>query len=184
MSETVQSMTLMQTVTWALPLALLTMWGAVVGGCSSAEGASKPGTQAALQLPPAGQREKIRFFFCQWNHFGASKIDDEELMKNMGAVNATVFADWGCSEERARHAHNNGVLYYCGFATAALRGPAQKFKTRLAVDMSGMTCLERHAQWLSEFKEGDEIPGGGPYGEVNNPAYIACPLDRRPGTRP
>ena len=180
MSDTVQGVTLIQTVTWALPLACLALWGAVVGGCSSTEAASDQSAAATLELPPAGKREKIRFFFCQWNHFGASKIDDEELMKNLGAVNATVFADWGCSEERARHAHNNGVLYYCGFATAALRGPVKQFKTRLAVDMTGMNCLERHAQWLSEFKEGDKIPEEGPYGSEKNPAYIACPLDRRP----
>ena len=84
------------------------------------------------KLPALGRHEKIRFFFTQWWHFRNGGVSDEELMAGLAKVGASVFADLGYNEKRAELAHANGIRYFGGFATARLRGPAEKLKSRLA----------------------------------------------------
>ena len=124
--------------------------------------------------PPIGEREKIRFFFSQWHHF---KIGDDALMSNLQKVGATIFADWGCSDGRARAAHEHGIRYFCGFATAKLRGPAREHKTRLAVDKTGRTCPQRFDEYVKAG--GDPNKPWASWG-AGKGAYVPCPLDRRP----
>ena len=98
-------------------------------------------------------------------------------MSNLQEVGATVFADWGCREQRARAARENGIHYFCGVATAKLRGPAQQHKTRLAVDKTGKTCPQRFEAYVAAG--GDPKKPWGAWGEEKG-AYVPCPLDRRP----
>ena len=133
--------------------------------------------QADDDLPSLGKREKIRFFFTQWQHFGDGEVSDEELMESLRKVGATVFADWGANPNQAKLAHANGIRYFCSFATARMRGAAQRNKTRLAIDKTGKTCLERFENYVAAG--GDPNKSWGSWGEGTG-AYVPCPLDRLP----
>ena len=127
---------------------------------------------ASSKLPPLGAKEKIRFFWCQWQHFD---IPNDELMANVARVGGTVFADWGFSAERASLAHKYGMRYFSTYATAQLRGPVTEHNLREAVDKFGYTCKE---QW-DQHKGQKPVNAWGDYGEGGNPAIIPCPLEPR-----
>ena len=99
------------------------------------------------KLPALGRHEKMRFFFTQWWHFRKGGVSDEELMASLAKVGATVFVDGAYRPKRAELAHANGIRYFGGFGTAKLRGPAEKLKSRLAVNLEGKTCPQRFAEW-------------------------------------
>lgn len=72
-------------------------------------------------------------------------MSDEELMDDLARVGATVFCDRTINRQRARFAEVHGIRYFTGYATAGLRERAEAHKTRLAVDRTGKTCLQRFA---------------------------------------
>ena len=150
----------------ATALTFMTLWFAA-GACPAAD-------NDVSALPPIGQKEKIRFFWSQWWHF---KMPIEQTMANLQRVGATVFADWQPAPERAKQAHDHGIRYFTAFATAQIRDEAETMKARLAVDLTGKTCLERFADYVAAGGERDKPWGS--FGEGKG-AYVPCPLERGP----
>lgn len=133
---------------------------------------------------PWWEQEKIRFFWNHWMFFhdfgstggvgDADPMSDEQMMKAVAGVGATVFADrFDWSQDlyygdtmltrlnRARLAHSNGMRYFGQLHSAYMPGSpdsTEKADARLAVNKDGKT-----------YKEDPRAAG----------RYVACPLDEK-----
>ena len=83
------------------------------GPAPAVEQTPKPGGAAAWW-----DQRKIRFGWGQWSHIyhphARSALKSEDLMRNLGRVGMTVFAEHapGCDLDKARLAHKYGVRYF------------------------------------------------------------------------
>ena len=119
----------------------------------------------AKDAAPWFDREKIRFFWGQWDHFKKEGIARDEVMKNLSRVGASVFVEhysWGAFDvESARLAQKYGIRYFGLLMINNARHPAQKMQARLAVNKHGLTSVEEAAKGV----------------HFSPPPYVACPLE-------
>jgi len=164
-----------------LPSCLVLLAGTLAVICSSCSttpsGTTNDATVGSL---PIGHREKIRFFRSQWWHFSNAGVSDEDLFDGLSRVGASVFLDHGYNAKRARHVRAKGIAYFFGTSTSQFRGHAEALKTRLAVDKTGRTCLQRFEAYVADG--GDPNKPWGSWGEGKG-AYVPCPLEPGPWQR-
>jgi hypothetical protein len=114
---------------------------------------------------PWWDQEKIRFFWGPWMYFyeyasanrmgDVNPVSDEQLMRSLAAIGATVFADksdWSLDryygdtvatrKNRARLAREWGIRYFAHLHSAYFPYKAEELGARLAVNKDGKTSKE------------------------------------------